>query len=139
MNSSLAKIEPQRSAIWILLSTCVLLVAVCTGCQPEDSAKSDAVEEETPIEVSVPDPLTVLVVDAPELGPQIKRQWRARRDGELTVLDVTAAQWHQSNYETEATSCCTRPVCCQIWLMTIVCCRFQMTFGNRKTSIIATF
>ena len=102
MNSSLAKIEPQRSAIWILLSTCVLLVAVCTGCQPEDSAKSDAVEEETPIEVSVPDPLTVLVVDAPELGPQIKRQWRARRDGELTVLDVTAAQWHQSNYETEA-------------------------------------
>jgi len=80
----------------------MLLAVCCTGCQPEDSAESEAVETEASVEVSQPDPLTILIVDAAELGPQIKRQWRARRDGEVTVLDVTATEWHKSNYETEA-------------------------------------
>ena len=80
----------------LLTQVCValsLLVLLVSGCQPvaseADPAESvKSAEQEAAIEESTPDPLTVLIIDAPELGAQIKRQWQARRDGALTMVDV---------------------------------------------------
>lgn len=87
-----------------LIVKCLLLIAfacLTAGCTPEDPQGADAVEE-VAVEVSAPDPLTVLIIDAPELGPQIKRQWRARRDGDVTIRDLTTSEWSKSDCQIEA-------------------------------------
>jgi hypothetical protein len=80
MNDLTAKPCPRLSVfLWLICS----FVWLGVGCQPNDPSelqpKSVAEDE---VELSVPDPLTVLIIESPEVGEQIERQWRARRDGE---------------------------------------------------------
>jgi ABC-type glycerol-3-phosphate transport system substrate-binding protein len=98
MDYSHAKFYSSRALNCLLLSIILLLLA---GCQP-GSSEPDSSEEDVVIEVTPPDPLTLLIIDAPELGSQIKRQWRARRDGELTVLNQTTAKWTEADYQIDA-------------------------------------
>ena len=42
--------------------------------------------------VAAESPLTVVVVDDPELGKAIAREWLARTEQELKLLDVTAQE-----------------------------------------------
>ncbi len=74
---------------------------LAASCQPAESSSNKLVEE-TDAQVAPPDPLTVLIIDAPEIGSQIKRQWRARRDGQLTVVDQTLGEWNTAKFQTQA-------------------------------------
>jgi multiple sugar transport system substrate-binding protein len=102
MNDLTAKPCPRLSVfLWLICS----FVWLGVGCQPNDPSElqpKSVAEDEVEVELSVPDPLTVLIIESPEVGEQIERQWRARRDGELTVKQLSAGEWHGSNYSTEA-------------------------------------
>lgn len=50
------------------------------------------------MQVDVPDPLVVLVVGETELGPRIARQWSARRDGKLTIIDKSIGEFEAGDF-----------------------------------------
>ena len=77
------------------LIVCILALLL-VGCKPGHTPPAPG--EDQAIDVSSPAPLSVLIIDAPEVGAQIKRQWRARRDGELTISNLTSEQWSDSEF-----------------------------------------
>ena len=77
----------------IAVAVCCLFAVGCTKSKIEDPG------EEAAVEFVAPDPLTLLVVGDEELGPRIKRQWAARQDGVITVVDLAAADFVSSDFE----------------------------------------
>ncbi len=76
---------------------CLLFAFVlsATGCNKE----SQEVEQGGETFIEIPEPLTVLVVGDSGLGPRLERQWAARKDGELTIVDVTLVSFIESDFE----------------------------------------
>lgn len=74
--------RPPFSPYLFLVASLLIAVAICAGCKTEAKPKAKAPVTELP-----PDPLTLMVVGDAELGPIVKRQWAARRDGVLTIVD----------------------------------------------------
>ena len=71
----------------LLIGLCLALT-ITVGCEkkpPKNEASTEA-------QVDIPDPLVVLLVGDSELGPRISRQWSARRDGKLTIIDQTIVE-----------------------------------------------
>ena len=77
----------------IAVAVCCLFAVGCTKSKIEDPG------EEAAVEFVAPDPLTLLVVGDEQLGPRIKRQWAARQDGVITVVDLAAADFVSSDFE----------------------------------------
>ena len=75
---------------FLSVTACVLLVVLAIGCKPSESELSQQ-DEETAVEK--PAPVSVLLVGAENVGPEIKRQWLARRDGELSFVNMSAAEF----------------------------------------------
>ena len=73
----------------------VLLVGLL-GCPAPTKpvADDDSVDEK-----AAPSPLSLLIVDAPNIGPLIERQWAARRDGKLTTTEMTVEQFQSNDYQ----------------------------------------
>ena len=91
----------RASARWVFVNRICLFACFClvlsslVGCKPEPDTGTQAVEEE----VAIPDPLTVLVIGDAPLGQRISRQWSARRDGELTIVDQSISEFASGDYE----------------------------------------
>ena len=79
----------------ITASMCCFLALGCSKSKTEVGNQ----DEEAVVEFVAPDPLKLLVVGDEQLGPRIKRQWAARRDGVITVVDLTAADFLASDFE----------------------------------------
>jgi ABC-type glycerol-3-phosphate transport system substrate-binding protein len=77
----------------ILLGLCLALT-LTVGCEK----KPTQIEDEGETQVDIPDPLVVLVVGEPELGTRIVRQWSARRDGEVTIIDQTIGEFAAGDF-----------------------------------------
>ena len=87
-----------------LASTSVAVLLFCllaTGCAKSDSG-TVAQGGSASVEFVAPDPLTMLVVGDDQVGPRIKRQWAARRDGEITVVDSSVEDFLSSDFEIPA-------------------------------------
>ena len=76
-------------------SMCCLLGLGCSKSKTEVENQ----DEEAVVEFVAPDPLTLLVVGDKQLGPRIKRQWAARQDGVITVVDLAAADFYASDFK----------------------------------------
>ena len=86
---------------WRLLtsaSVAMLLCVLTTGCTKSNSDTNEK-DESASVEFVAPDPLTLLVVGDDQLGPRIQRQWAARRDGEITVVDSSVEDFLSSEFE----------------------------------------
>ena len=64
----------------------VFVLAVQAGCPERPTDIEDQSLEETS---TAPPPLKVLIVDTPGIDNEIKRQWSARRDGQLETQQAT--------------------------------------------------
>ena len=84
---------PVTAAVWLIFLAASL---ACCGCKPDPVAgpEPDNGSDSMP----APDPLSVLVVGDAELGPRIKRQWSAERDGILTIVDISLRQWVENKF-----------------------------------------
>lgn len=73
----------------------VLLVGLL-GCPAptKPTANDDSVDE-----VAAPPPLSLLIVDTPDIAPLITRQWSARRDGKLTTTEMSVEQFRSNDYQ----------------------------------------
>ncbi len=95
MNSS----QPQTIKTWgsrfamALIHVPLLVIAV--GCSPKDKPSVEILDRP----VVVPEPLTMLVIDDEGLGQRIARQWSARRDGKLTIVNRQAEEFAASGFE----------------------------------------
>ena len=80
---------------WTLacLALPLVMAVMVAGCKPQ-SAEVESVQQ--PAELPPPDPLTIMVVGDNALGPKVARQWAARRDGELEVIDQSLESWIES-------------------------------------------
>ncbi len=79
--------RPVSARCWCGLSW-LLLIPVFFGC-PEP-AQIEVGEAE--VEIRRPDPIAVLVIDDAQTGERIARQWSARRNGEIKIVNQTSAQ-----------------------------------------------
>ena len=77
-----------------LLGIC-LVVMMASGCNKKAAPVDEVVEQQ----IDIPDPMVLFVVGDPGLGKRVARQWSARRDGELTIIDQTVAEFEQQDYE----------------------------------------
>ena len=81
--SSVRSSGARRLSRVALLLGFALLIASVIGCKENQESKTvDAPVEE---EVIAPDPIKMLVVGDPGVAPMIARQWKARREGIVTV------------------------------------------------------
>ena len=85
---------PLLPVIAIMVSMCCLLALGCSKSKTEDRSQEDAA-----VEFVAPEPLTLLVVGDEQLGPRIKRQWAARQDGVITVVDLAVSDFLASDFE----------------------------------------
>jgi len=91
MKSFQAKNLTDRSIVGLLMIFLGFTVVLVSGCK---QAQSEANNSEDEVEIyETPDPLTALVIGDVDLGARMKRQWSARRDGELTIVDSTVAEF----------------------------------------------
>lgn len=68
------------------------------GCKP-DLPKNDTGPQ---VKVVPPDPMTVLVIGQPEIGPKLTRYWSAAREGgQITVVDRTLDEWIEGGFSVE--------------------------------------
>ena len=65
----------------------VFLVAMVSGCPERSDNTNTSAREETS---ATPPTLKVLVVDTPGISGELKRQWSARRDGQLELDETTS-------------------------------------------------
>ena len=79
-------------AIPAMLSCCLAL-----GCS-KSKTETDNQADQAAIEFVAPDPLKLLVVGDDQLGPRIKRQWAARQDGAITVVDLSVSDLISSDF-----------------------------------------
>jgi ABC-type glycerol-3-phosphate transport system substrate-binding protein len=77
-----------------------LMVLGISGCK-EAATQSKINETEEEEVLIVPDPISMLVIGEPNLGPVIQRQWKARRDGEVAISHQTLETFVTSNFEIE--------------------------------------
>lgn len=84
-----------RKVLPPLLASLLLSCLLSLGC----SKSPEPAKETEVIQADIPDPLTLLVVDEPDLGQRLARQWSARRDGELTVINRTSQEMESSGFE----------------------------------------
>ena len=75
----------------------LLLIPFFLGCPEPPQIDVDEAE----VEVRRPDPIAVLVVDDAPTGERIARQWSARRNGEIKIVNQTSAQMVASDYQIE--------------------------------------
>lgn len=83
-------------AAFALLIGLALTLAATPGCSRPESGDEVAANNEKP---SPPETISVLIVGDSQIGPAIKRQWSARRDGELDVRDMTVREFIDSGLE----------------------------------------
>ena len=74
----------------LLIALLFAMFAMTIGCKPSDSELSKQ-DEQTVVEK--PAPVSLLLVGAEKLGPEIKRQWLARRDGQLSCVNMSVAEF----------------------------------------------
>lgn len=74
---------------------------IAVGCTKSDSSGDKKTKPEV-VEFIAPDPLTVMVIGDENLGPRIKRQWAARRDGEMTIVDSSSADFLSGEFKIPA-------------------------------------
>lgn len=67
-----------------------------TGCS--QSGQPDADQDENPVNEVVLDEITVLIIGDEKVGPTIQRQWAARRDGKLKVLNKTQREFESDDF-----------------------------------------
>lgn len=71
---------------------------VALGCGDGSETKENPFETAKE-ELVAPNPMTMLVVGDAELGKRIARQWSARRDGVLTIVNRSAIEFASSDFE----------------------------------------
>ena len=71
-------------------------VALCFvwGCEK----KTTSVDEAQAVKADIPDDLSLLVIGDSELGMRIKRQWSARRDGQITIQNQTVSEFESADF-----------------------------------------
>ncbi len=71
------------------------------GCTP---AETDQATDDSPetVQASVPDPLTVHLIGPTELAAKMKRQWAARRDGQLTIVTSSPDELRADALQTDS-------------------------------------
>lgn len=77
----------------IVFGLCLALTSAI-GCESKPARNDELVESQ----IDTPDPLNVLVVGDPELGQRVARQWSARRDGKLTIVNQTLSDFEASGF-----------------------------------------
>lgn len=92
MNSLFSK---SKLVFWLCLLFSVIVSA--GGCKTETKPDSD--EAEIEVAIDPPEPMTMVVVGDPNLGPIIQRQWAARRDGVLTIVDLTQNEFVEAEFK----------------------------------------
>jgi multiple sugar transport system substrate-binding protein len=78
----------------LLLAVLPLAVLLTAGC-PSTTETPQAVDD---FETAAPDPLTALIIGEPEMGQRIARQWRARMDGQLDIIDQAETDWIANDF-----------------------------------------
>lgn len=86
------------SAWRLLASVAMLLCFLTTGCTKSNSGTVNEDDGDS-VEFVALDPLTLLVIGDDQLGPRIKRQWAARRDGDISVIDSSVEGFLASKFE----------------------------------------
>ena len=81
--------------IAVATSLCCFLSLGCSKSKTEVSDQGD----KAVAKFVAPDPLKLLVVGDQQLGPRLKRQWAARQDGVITVVDLSASDFISSDFE----------------------------------------
>ncbi len=92
MNRQLLKLS--KASQLILTSFIAIVICIGVGCEK----KSTSVEESETVKVEIPDELTLLVVGDEDLGGRIKRQWSARRDGQMKIQNQTIAEFESAEF-----------------------------------------
>ena len=81
-----------KSHRWLVLAMGLALgLFTFTACAPEEQLADEATAEAT-IKL---EPVSVLFVDSENVASEIKRQWLARRDGELSFEEISSEQFLQ--------------------------------------------
>jgi multiple sugar transport system substrate-binding protein len=81
------------------VAAAALLLVVTAGCRPASQPDPAGIANNNPAVPVMSEPLNILVVDAPEIGPVLSRQYSARNSGTVRVIDVAWAQLQDGNYE----------------------------------------
>ncbi|MFT5303066.1 MAG: ABC-type glycerol-3-phosphate transport system substrate-binding protein [Mariniblastus sp.] len=84
-----------HSPLFLVLVFALAVFGLSSGCNQDLDETNDVVKEV----IEVPVDMQVLVVGQLDLGSRIKRQWAARRDGVLEIVDVTVAEFVASDYQ----------------------------------------
>ena len=79
----------------VLFGICLALL-LTVGC-PAPS-KPEFEEDEVSEQAVAPPPLSLLLVDTPGIAPLIERQWSARRDGQLTSVEISSDELRSGDY-----------------------------------------
>ncbi len=87
------RLPPFARWLPILIGLC-FVVSLIPGCQKTPDSRDEPVD----VQIDIPDPLCVLVVGDSELGQRVARQWSARRDGKLTVIDQSIAEFETGEF-----------------------------------------
>lgn len=88
-----SKFKRANQWLQIVFGACLAL-PLTLGCEQKPIPSNDVVEEE----VEAPDPLVVLMIGEPNLGQRVSRQWSARRDGKLTIIDQTVEEFEANEF-----------------------------------------
>jgi ABC-type glycerol-3-phosphate transport system substrate-binding protein len=75
------------------------LIVAISGCPKTSAPDESATEASSEGDDLGPNPLTLLVLDDDQLGDTIARQWSARRNGELTIVNQTSTEFADANFE----------------------------------------
>jgi ABC-type glycerol-3-phosphate transport system substrate-binding protein len=78
-----------------LIPICLML-ALTVGCEKQKPKPDPAAAEEV---VDTPDPITLLIIGDPDLGQRVSRQWSARRDGKLTIVDQDEQEFVSGGFQ----------------------------------------
>lgn len=80
------------------LAPAILLLTLIIGCSGKNDTEkgTDASNQARPAQVA--EPLKVLVIDSPETGPVIGRQYKARTSGSVTIVDASWRDVVEKNF-----------------------------------------
>jgi ABC-type glycerol-3-phosphate transport system substrate-binding protein len=85
---TLAHVEGVKSrCAWLLVLLCIALV----GCKKQQETKPKETAQS-----AVPRPLRVAIVDDPALAAIVQRQWKARTEGELSLVELTEPELQEA-------------------------------------------
>ncbi len=85
-----------KQQLSVLVVTAILLIS---GCQPSDSGLED---RSAAVESNVLGPVSLLLVDTPGVADEIKRQWQAGHDAELSLVEVSLEEFVKNNFDVVA-------------------------------------